>query len=73
LLGYPSYTGPLYCLGVRSLETPFLSKDASSEVIRGDSVCVRLKEVLRETLDTNYEWGDKLRIMDMENKKLLVI
>lgn len=38
-----------------------------------DKQCVRSKEVLRQTLDTNCEWGDKLGIMDIENSGLMVI
>lgn len=66
-------TGPSYCHGVRGLETQVLSEEASSEVTRGDSLCVTSKEILRQTLNANYEWGDKLGIMDLETDELIVV
>lgn len=66
-------TGPSYCLGARGLETQFLSAEASSEVTRGDSLCVTSKENLRWILNANYVWGDKLGIMDMETSELMVV
>lgn len=66
-------TGPSYCLGVRSTETQFLSGEASSEVTRGDSLCVTSKEILRWILNANYDWGDKLGIMGMEPSEFMAI
>lgn len=49
MLGYLDYAGPSDCLGVKSPKTHFLSEGAFSELITGDCLCVRSKEVLRQT------------------------
>lgn len=44
-----------------------LSEDACSKVSRWNSLGARSDKVVRQTGDANYEWGDKLEIMDMGN------